>query len=134
MLEHMLFKAIYAGTVVMFRFILLYVSEHWNHFLNKINDAWPTKRSYIRVKIKIIQNLLKICFRSLYGVYNGSITIRDNIELWGFAGNEFIFANATVNPENADFCTPLGNHFSQIFEYFSLVNNLILQEIALELV
>jgi hypothetical protein len=45
----------------------------------------------------------------LYGVYNGSITIKDDIELWGFAANEFIFANASVNPENADFCTPLGN-------------------------
>jgi hypothetical protein len=47
--------------------------------------------------------------RSLYGVYNGSITIRDNIELWGFGGNEFIFANASVNPDNSNFCTPLGN-------------------------
>lgn len=47
--------------------------------------------------------------RSIYGVFNGTTSIRDDIELQIFAGDEYVFANATINPENADFCTPLGN-------------------------
>lgn len=49
-----------------------------------------------------------IC-RSMYTVYNSSVKIKHNIDLWKFSGSEYMHANVSVNSENADFCVPSGD-------------------------
>lgn len=46
--------------------------------------------------------------RSIYGVPSET-TKFGNIDVLKFAPNEYFFANASVNPDNAGFCTPPGN-------------------------
>lgn len=57
-------------------------------------------------KIYIFEN--ELC-RSLYAVYNHSLTIIDDIELLGFAPDEYFYGNTSVNPDNKGFCTPADN-------------------------
>lgn len=57
-------------------------------------------------KIYIFEN--DLC-RSLYALYNGTIRVTDDIELYKFTPDEYFFANSSVNPDNAGFCTPAGN-------------------------
>ncbi|CAF0927586.1 unnamed protein product [Brachionus calyciflorus] len=47
--------------------------------------------------------------RSLYTVYNKTITLIDGIKVLGFAPNEYFYENYTINPDNAGFCTPSDN-------------------------
>ena len=47
--------------------------------------------------------------RSLYANYNKTIKIVDDIEVLGYSPSEYFFANHSVNPDNAGFCTPAGN-------------------------
>nr|ASJ26356.1 scavenger receptor class B type I [Meretrix meretrix] len=49
-----------------------------------------------------------IC-RSVPGVYHRDVTTPQGIHLWRFAGPPSATANATVNPENKGFCTPIEN-------------------------
>ena len=42
-------------------------------------------------------------------MFNESYTTFNNIETYGYITDEFIFANATVNPSNEGFCIPENN-------------------------
>ncbi len=56
--------------------------------------------------IYIFEN--ELC-RSLYAVYNQTITIQEDIELLGFAPDEYFYGDYQQNPDNAGFCTPANN-------------------------
>ncbi len=42
-------------------------------------------------------------------VYNETVKTFYDIELDGFILDEYMFANVSINPYNAGFCTPAGN-------------------------
>ena len=49
------------------------------------------------------------CFRSIEGHFEKDVQTPRGIKLWRFSARLSYLANATVNPDNAGFCTPKDN-------------------------
>ena len=47
--------------------------------------------------------------RSIYGKPEKSVKLLEDIEVLKFSPDEYFFANVSVNPNNAGFCTPADN-------------------------
>jgi lysosome membrane protein 2 len=76
---------------------------------NMINGTDGTLFAPFVNKTEEIQLFMSDLCRSFTMGFNGTMETHYGIELYGFTPSEFFFANATVNPDNAGYCTPPGN-------------------------
>ena len=64
---------------------------------------------FYKTKLKQQHIIINSITRSIYGKAQESVKLLENIQVLKFSPDEYFFANVSVNPDNAGFCTPADN-------------------------